>query len=238
MITSRSNYDKFVKGINFGNRKDVYTRTELTFHLSLDARVMSPSEAKQTIDTLLHDGFIEQKGDYISVQPLWDESKKLYAVKGKSGKSLKMKPGTTGARTVKYVAPGHTRINYAHRVLDIHFKETEKKFKQRQHLRRVKAARNRKPADQTVYLDYDESGQLSYVSKRGTIINARSRADKGNNEIVKRNLKRDKYTIEEMRALLKDDHWEEVSGNKSWNYDNKATVREFRKYLKTHNSKN
>lgn len=232
MITPRSDYDRFVKGLNFGHHAKTMTESQLVMHLSMDARVMKPSEAKQTISALIHDGFIEERNGVIDIGPLWDTSKNLYAVKGKSGKSLKMKPGTTGARTVKYVAPGHTRINYAHRVLDIRFEESEKRYRYRQHLRRVKAAKNRKPADTTIYVDRDENGQMSYVSKRGAKVNARSKADKGRKAIVSHNLKKDRYTIEDMRALLRDDHWEEVCGNRTWNYDPKATVHEFNKYLK------
>lgn len=233
MITSRSDYQKFVLGLNFGNHPKVMSRSELVMHLSLDSQAMMPSVAKQTIDTLLHDGMIAQSGNNIDLSNLYDDSKGHYVMKGQSGKTLKTKPGTTGIRHTKYIAPGHTQISYAHRVLDIRFKESPKQFKQRQHLRRVKAAKNRKPKDDTVYLDYDEYGQLSYVSKHGTSVNARSRADKGNDAIIKKNLKRDSYTIEEMRALLRDDHWEEVAGNKRWAYDKPTTVKEFKKYLRT-----
>ena len=43
---------------------------------------------------------------------------------------------------------------------------------------------------------------------------AKSRTEKGKNAIIKKNLAKDVYTIEDMRARLRDDHWEEVVGNR------------------------
>lgn len=232
MITSRSNYQKFILGLNFGNHPKTMNRGELVMHLSFDARAMTPTEAKTTIDSLILDNLITANGDRIDLSNLYDDSKHGYVMKGVSGKKLKSKPGVTGIRHTRYVAPGHTQVVYAHRVLDIRFKESDKRFRQRQHQRRARAAKNRKPRDETVYLDYDRNGQLSYVSKTGRKVDARSRSDKGKDNIIKAKLKRDSYTIEEMRALLRDDHWEEISGNRRWSYDSKETVKEFNKYLK------
>lgn len=61
---------------------------------------------------------------------------------------------------------------------------------------------------------------------------SRKQTDKGRKAIVKKKLSKDEYTLEDMRALLKDDHWEEVSGNKRWMYDRDATVKEFNRYLR------
>ena len=146
----------------------------------------------------------------------------------------------TPKRTTQYVGPGHTRVRYAHRTLDIRFRQTDKEFRAKQRARRRagarKGAKNRTPRsrDNSVYVDYVD-GQMVYVDSRGRDISLKSRgyADKGNDAIIKRNLTRDKYTVEEMRALLNDEHWEEEAGNKRWMYDSKATVKEFNKHKRS-----
>lgn len=124
----------------------------------------------------------------------------LYESKAHAKKMSEREAKRRQYRTVEYVAPGHTRVNYHHRVLDIRFKESQAHF------------------DHKTGRDAESRG--------------RARAEKGQRAITAAKLKRDKYTLEDMRALLRDDHWEEVCGNKRWNYDGKATVREFNKYLK------
>lgn len=142
-------------------------------------------------------------------------------------------------RTVSYVGPGHTRVGYAHRTLNIRFKETKEEFIAKQRRRRItgarRGARNRAPRrkDDGIYVDMRD-GQMVYVDSRGRDVSQRAMRtrDSGQDMILKKNLKRDKYNIEDMRALLKDAHWEEVSGNKRWSYDSKATVKEFKAYQK------
>ena len=143
-------------------------------------------------------------------------------------------------RTTQYVGPGHTRVRYAHRTLDIRFKESEARFKQRQKSRRKKGAkkgashRSPRKRDDSIYVDF-VNGEMVYVDAKGRDVSLKARgyADRGTDMIIQKNLRDDKYTIEEMRALLKDDHWEEECGNKRWMYDSKATVREFNKYKKS-----
>ena len=148
----------------------------------------------------------------------------------------KARPGTTGRvgnRSVKYLAPGHTVVYYPNRTLHIYFKESKAEFQKRQKLRRKHAGSTRR-LDDEIYVDRDEYGNMVYVTSSGktATLRAKSRAEKGRNAKMKADLKRDRYTVEDMRAILNDDHWEEVCGNRRWNYDKAATVREFNKYLK------
>jgi len=237
-MTSKNAYIAFVNGLNFGRHPEIMSMSDLVMHVSLTSRAMSPTEAKETIASLLKEGVISKKGDNIDLGNLYDPTSQRYVMRGKSGKTLKSKPGVTGARTVRYVAPGLTRVSYAHRVLDIHFKETPKEFEARARLRKSKAAKKaaktRAKGVDALYLDRDEYGNTITVTKTGRKADskARSRTDKAKKVIAKRDIAKDRYSIEDMRAMLKDDHWEEVCGNRKWNYDNAATVREFKKYLK------
>ena len=152
----------------------------------------------------------------------------------------KSKTRKTSKRTTQYVGPGHTRVRYAHRTLNIHFKESEGQFRAKQRARRRAGARRgaskRTPRSRNdgVYIDY-VNGEMVYVDSRGRDITTRAKgyADRGQDAIIKKNLRKDKYTIEEMRALLKDEHWEEEAGNKRWMYDSKATVKEFNRYKRS-----
>lgn len=238
-MVNMENYRKFVGVLNTHSlrQKDTATEPELIMIASLEARALSPSMAKQTIQELISAGYLTRKGDYIRYANLYDPKRGMYVVKSKAGKVLKSKRAVTkSTRTVKYASPGHTVVGYAHRTLHITFPETDAEFRSRQKARRRRAARNRR-TDDTILLERDESGNVSYVNSKGKARSdtARTRTDKGRKAIVRKRLSRDTYTVEDMRARLRDDHWEEVAGNKRWNYDDSATVREFNKYLKTHN---
>ena len=144
-------------------------------------------------------------------------------------------------RSVKYVAPGHTRVGYAHRTLDIKFRETPQQFKAKQRARRRAGARrgakNRTPRsryDDGVRVKKDRSGNMIYVDKKGKNVTDKYLriADEYNNYVMNEDLNNDVYNIEDMRALLKDSHWEEVCGNTRWKWDKKSTVKEFTKYKK------
>lgn len=174
----------------------------------------------------------------MSLDPYYDAFDDFYGGWNDYADRSSRKKGKTVKRTTQYVGPGHTRVRYAHRTLDIRFSQTERQFKAKQRLRRSrgakKGARNRAPRssrNDSVYVDY-VNGQMVYVDSKGRDVSLKARgyADKGSDAIIKKNLKRDKYTIEDMRALLKDAHWEEISGNKRWAYDSKTTVKEFKKY--------
>ena len=238
-MTSKNAFISFVNGLNYGRHPQVMSMGDLVMHISMTARAMPPSQAKETIASLLNDGVISKKGNDVDLSYLYDKSAQRYVMKSaKTGKVLKSKPGVTGARTVSYVGPGHTRVGYAHRVLNIHFKESQKEFEAKARLRRSKAAKKaakaRAKGMDALYLVRDENGNTITVTKTGRAadIKARSRTERGKAVIRKREIAKDRYSIEDMRAMLRDDHWEEVCGNRRWNYDNSATVREFNKYLK------
>lgn len=237
LSVSKNGYQAFINGLNHMSVETVdpiSKQSDVVVHVSIVAHAMSPGQAQEVIDSLVSEKIIKRKGDILDMTSLWDQGR--YVMAGKTGKKLKAKPGVTGARTVRYVGPGHTQVRYASRILDIRFKETQEEFLKKQTARRRKAAKlaakNRNPDD--LYLDRDEYGNAVMVTKTGrkADLKGKSRADKGKKSIVKANLRKDAYTIEDMRALLADDHWEEVCGNRRWNYDKAATVREFNKYLK------
>ena len=226
-MTSKKLYSEFIGGLNHGRIKDIVSQAELVMHISFDAKAMSPSDAKQVISDLIKEGHLKKSGNDIDLRGLYDPEKKRYVMKGKSGRILKSKPGTTGVRTVQYIGPGHTRVDYNNRILDIRFKESPKQYKAK-----VLRAKNKDATIDTIYVSKDIYGNTTYTDRTGRNVNSKKRSEKGTKAIIRKNLKKDKYTIEEMRALLRDDHWEEVSGNKQWNYNNAVTVREFNKYLK------
>lgn len=233
-MVNMENYRKLVQALNTHTLryKDTTTESELVMVVALEERALMPSVAKQTIQDLIKAGYLVKKGDYIRYSNLWDAKRGMYVVKSKEGKILKSKKATA-RRTVRYAGPGHTIVGYEHRTLHINFPETEKEFKAKQKARRRRSAKHR-TANDTILIDRDSSGNMVYLSAQGKQkdITARTKADKGRSAIIRKELKKDRYTIEDMRAMLKDDHWEEVSGNRRWNYDRAATVREFNKYLK------
>lgn len=232
-------YQRFVKGLNSGRMQKLISLGDLKMHMAFDVRVMSPAETEKIVGSLLKDHIISKRDGKIDLTNLYDASQGRFVMKGKSGKKLNTKPRNMPTRTVKYISPGHTQVGYAHRTLDIRFKESKEEFEKRKHLRRVHGARKgaKKRATDTapIFVDKsDDTGMMIFVSKSGKDAShsARSKADKGRNKIIRKKLQRDSYTIEDMRARLKDDHWEEVSGNKRWMTDNRALVREFEKYQK------
>lgn len=123
-------------------------------------------------------------------------------------------------RSTKYVAPGHTVVDYPNRRLNIYFPQSKEQFDKLRKKRRSnaakKAATHRSP--RTSYY----TGEYTYAQ--------RTALDKGTRAIYEKNIKRDYYEIGDMRALLKDSHWEEVCGHKRWMFDNKTLVKEFEKY--------
>lgn len=238
-MVSMENYRKFVEVLNKSNdlrHKAVTTKDEFVMIAALDVHVMSPSKAKEVLNDMLDSKIIEKRGDYIRYDNLYDDKRKEFVVVSKSGKVLPSRPlpSEMPKRTVRYAGPGHTIIGYEHRTLHIRFPETKKEFDARAKARRRKASKNRIVSNE-ILIDRDIHGNMMFVSKRGSDVGlkARSRSEKGKTAIIKKNLGKDVYTIEDMRARLRDDHWEEVVGNRRWNYDPKETVRQFNKYLKT-----
>lgn len=188
-------YRSFVSGLNYGRVDKIVSLGDLKMHMVIDAHVMSGSDTEKIVGILLKDHIISKKDGKIDLTNLYDESQGRFVMKGKSGKRLKSKPGTTGKRTVK-----------SETVLPI-------------------------------FVDRNDAGMVSYVTSSGKDATHRTkkRAEKGRTQIIKNKLKKDSYTVEDMRALLKDDHWEEVSGNKRWMHDSRETVKEFVKYQKRKN---
>lgn len=238
-MVNMQNYEKMVRVLNTPSLKykGVATEDELVMIAALEARAMPPSVAKETVRDLIKEGYLEKRNNYIRFDNLYDNERKMYVMKDRKGNTVGHKPKRNRSyprRTVRYVGPGHTVVGYEHRTLHIKFPETQKEFKAKQTARRRKAAKNR-TVDDTILIDRDEHGNMQYVSKKGKRkdLTAKKKADNGKTVIIKRNLKKDAYTLEDMRALLRDDHWDEVCGNKRWNYDSAATVKEFNKYLKT-----
>lgn len=142
-------------------------------------------------------------------------------------------------RSVRYVGPGHTRVNYAHRTLDIRFKESPQQFKSKQRSRRRAGARrgakHRSPKNyDDVHVESDRYGNMIYVDSRGRDVSDRIRriSDDYYNYMMSEDIKNDVYNLEDMRALLKDAHWEEVCGHTRWKWDKKSTIKEFKKYQK------
>lgn len=230
-MTSKTKYQALINGLNhmsIETVKPISKYDHVMLHIVATAHAMSPSDFKDVIKDLVSDGIVRKKGDMLDLSNLWNPSKGIYEMIGKSGKKLASKPGTTGVRTVQYVAPGHTKVNYASRILDVRFKETPEQFR-----RKVIRASGKKDGKDSIYVSKDASGMLTYTDRSGRKIDARAKSDKGKKAIVKSKLKRDTYNIEDMRALLKDEHWEEITGKKDWMRNDAATVREFNKYMKS-----
>lgn len=238
-MTSKTKYQALINGLNhmsIETVKPISKYDHVMLHIVATAHAMSPSDFKDVIKDLVSDGIVRKKGDMLDLSNLWNPSKGIYEMIGKSGKKLASKPGTTGVRTVQYVAPGHTKINYASRILDVRFKETPEQFKSKVaraiRLKKRKTRASHEDKD-TIYVDVDSNGSMIYTNRTGRKVDARAKSDKGKKAIVKSKLKRDTYNIEDMRALLKDEHWEEITGKKDWMRNDAATVREFNKYMKS-----
>lgn len=128
----------------------------------------------------------------------------------------------TPKRTVRYAGPGHTVVGYRNRILDINFKQSALEFNKVRRNRRSKASK-KGAKNRTARASYYD-GEYTYSQRRNS--------DVGMNRIREKQLANDEYTKEDMRALLKDAHWEEVCGHSRWKYDNKSLVKEFNKYQK------
>lgn len=143
-------------------------------------------------------------------------------------------------RRVRYIGPGHTQVRYAHRILDIKFSETDKAFRRKLKNRearksepykgspsvkvvKTKTASAKKPKAVRIPTDYEYDEKDIYKMKK---INDEYRRMKNRDDLDK-----GRYTKEDMRALLKDVHWEEYCGHSRWKFDDRSLVREFQNYL-------
>ena len=200
------NYRKFVEVLNKSNalrHKSVMTKDEFVMIAALDVNVISPSKAKEVLNEMLESKIVEKKGDFIRYDNLYDYDTKRYVVRTKSGKTFR-------PRSMPSEMPKRT-VRYAgpgHTIIGYEHRTLHIRFPETKKEFDAKAKARRRKA-------------------------AKNRTDKGKTAIIKKNLGKDVYTIEDMRAKLRDDHWEEVVGNRRWNYDPKETVRQFNKYLKT-----
>ena len=237
-MTAPSDYERFVNGLNAKHMSEIVRMNDLVMYLSFDIHAMGPNEAKKVISDLMQDGLIRKVDDtHIDLTKLYDRDQRRYVMRTKTGKLAKTKDQRiVPKRSVRYVSPGHTEVTYEHRVLDIRFKESQEEYDRRTHQRRSDSARNRKQPDDTIYVDRDGSGMMTYTTKTGrnAELRSKSRKDKGTKAITKANIQRDRYTLEEMRALLMDDHWEEVCNNTNWLHNREATVKEFTRYQRLH----
>ena len=116
---------------------------------------------------------------------------------------------------------GETIRTYKNRTLHIHHPQTDKEWKKASKLRRSKAAKGRTYRQGYEYAD---PFGLTDRQKRQTEYWLQQERKKESASMG----------VEDMRALLKDDHWEEVCGHTRWKYDRNSTIKEFRKYQMAH----
>lgn len=122
---------------------------------------------------------------------------------------------------------GETIRRYRHRTLHIHHPQTEAQWQKATHARRSKAAkvasRNRAPSyNKGIYANPD-GGMSDTWRRRFEWWDQQQRVKESKS-----------IGVEDMRALLKDDHWEEVCGHTRWKYDRNSTIKEFKRYQMSH----
>ena len=115
---------------------------------------------------------------------------------------------------------GETTRYYAHRTLKIQFPQTEAEWRKAKKKRMSAARKNR------VY------GFNSKADPFGLTSTQRRQMDYYLAQERKKDAAR--MGVEDMRALLKDEHWEEVCGHVRWKYDKKSTIKEFNRYQREH----
>lgn len=127
----------------------------------------------------------------------------------------------SGGRRKTVYKKGETIRTYKNRTLHIHHPQTEKEWKKASKLRRSKAAKGR-----TYRQGYEYADPFGLTDRQ-----------KRQTEYWKQQERKKESAsmgVEDMRALLKDDHWEEVCGHTRWKYDRNSTIKEFRKYQMAH----
>lgn len=126
----------------------------------------------------------------------------------------------SGRRKTVY-KKGETIRTYKNRTLHIHHPQTDREWKKASKLRRSRAAKGR-----TYRQGYEYADPFGLTDRQ-----------KRQTEYWKQQERKKESAsmgVEDMRALLKDDHWEEVCGHTRWKYDRNSTVKEFRKYQMAH----
>lgn len=165
------------------------------------------------------------------IPDIWD----LEPIEGPRRRRNGKKKNAGPKRSTKRVGPGHTIVTYDHRTLHYRFKQSRADFEKAKAARRRKANKgsSRGPRSaNAIYINKD--GSYSSSTGRDVSLSARSQSDRGMSAIRRKNIARDDYDIDDMRALLNDARWEEVCGHKRWKYDAQSTVKEYNKYLKYH----
>ena len=164
-------------------------------------------------------GWADQERAYREFMRKAEEHNKKEKAKADAKKAKAKK--ASASRSVQFLEPGLTRVTYANRILDIKFKETPKAFEAKKK-RHAKAVRQRNEA-------LNGPKKRTYRAPKDEYAYRRDR-DLYMDEMISDTLSVDGYDTQEMRALLKDEHWEEECGHTRWKYDDKSLVREFKKY--------
>jgi len=135
----------------------------------------------------------------------------------KKKKTGSLKPVVTRSR-------GHTICDYKYRRLHIYFPQTEEEWKKASSKRRSASAK----ASSSKRVDTMWKNRMNdpYYQRKW-----QDDYDKDYRKKITGSI-----GVEEMRALLKDERWEEVCGHTRWKYDKKSTLKEYEKYIQSHRS--
>lgn len=129
----------------------------------------------------------------------------------------------SGDRRKTIYKKGETIRTYKNRTLHIHHPQTETEWRKASKKRRSQAQKN---AVRSRSLGYEYADPFGLTSKQ------RRETDYWLSQERKKEAR--KIGVEEMRAILKDDHWEEVCGHSRWKWDKQSTIKEYHRYLRDH----
>lgn len=118
---------------------------------------------------------------------------------------------------------GKTVRTYKHRVLTITFPQTEAEWRKASKKRRSIAQKN---------AIRSRTGGWSYADPFGLTPKQHRETEYWLSQERKKESR--KMGVEDMRAVLKDDHWEEVCGHSRWKWDKQSTIKEYNRYLREH----
>lgn len=149
---------------------------------------------------------------------MWDDAE-LY---DESDKYAMMDSSPPRTRTV-IRSRGKTVRIYKHRTLTITFPQTEAEWKKASKKRRSEAQKNA-VRNRTLGFEYANPFGLTSKQHRETDYWL----------VQERKKEAQKIGVEDMRAVLKDEHWEEVCGHSRWKWDKQSTIKEYNRYLRDH----
>ena len=129
----------------------------------------------------------------------------------------------SGGRRKTVYKKGETIRTYKNRTLHIHHPQTDKEWKKASKLRRSKAAKGRTYKQGYEYAD--PFGLTTRQTRPPEYYQSEQRKKQAAG-----------MGIEDMRALLRDEHWEEVCHHSRWKWDNASTIKEYNRYLMEHRS--